>query len=93
MRNARDTRGAIAYRRRLEQLGQKSEPVQEKPKQRQWWIEMLIHIVANLAVWITGSGIIGQMLENKNAGNVILLGVFVIIITVMITVAIERIEK
>ncbi|GHV58659.1 hypothetical protein FACS1894103_0630 [Campylobacterota bacterium] len=86
----RETRGAIAYRKRLER---KLEPVQKKPKQRQWWAEMSIYIVANLAVWITGSGIIGQMLENKSAGNVILLGVSVIIITIMIVVAVERIEK
>ena len=86
----RETRGAIAYKKRLER---KLEPVCAQPKQRKWWIEMSIYIVANLAVWITGSGIIGQLLENKNAVSVILLGVFVIISTIVIVVVTERMGK
>ncbi|GHV58591.1 hypothetical protein FACS1894103_0280 [Campylobacterota bacterium] len=46
-----------------------------------------------MAVWITGSGIIGQMLDSKNAGGVISLGVSVIIAAIVAVMVIERRTK
>ena len=82
----RETRGAIAYRKRWE----RKEPAQEKPKRRKWWFETIIMLAGNLSVWITGSGIIGQMLESKNAGTVISLGGLGMIITILFVVVVER---
>ena len=86
----RETRGAIAYRKRLER---KLEPAREKPKQRQWWVEGVVTVALNLSVWITGSGIIGQMLDNKNATSVLWLGISGIILTILSLLIAERKSK
>ncbi|GHS87214.1 hypothetical protein FACS189487_02920 [Campylobacterota bacterium] len=86
----RETRGAIAYRKRLER---KPEPIQEKSARKKWAAEAAVAIAVNLSVWITGSGVIGAMLDNKDASSVILCGVFGMIGTISILLVIERISK
>ncbi|GHS89829.1 hypothetical protein FACS189487_10800 [Campylobacterota bacterium] len=86
----RQTRGWVAYHKRLEA---RSATVQEKPKQRKWWFETIVMLSGNLSVWIAGSGIIGQMLENKSAGGVITLGALGIILTMLFVVIVERKTK
>ncbi|GHV06942.1 hypothetical protein AGMMS50229_12730 [Campylobacterota bacterium] len=86
----RQTRGWAAYHKRLEM---RSETIQAKPKQRKWWFETIVMLSGNLSVWIAGSGIIGQMLESKNALGVISLGALGMIITILFVVIAERRAK